>query len=186
VTEGLNRTSADHLRSSRLSLSLSLSLCIWFRVQNLTLPTLSPLASPAFQLPNPMGFLRRLFGFVSKKSKDKKKTGFPGRPPDPANAQTTSSELVDDLDPNKHAIAVAAATAAVAEAALAAAHAAAEVVRLTSAGPTRAPSGPQRRWTEEFAAVKIQSAFRAYLVSFIRYLFVSAPLIPFSKIYFKR
>jgi hypothetical protein len=133
-----------------------------------------------------MGFLRRLFGFVSKKSKDKKKTGFPGRPPDPANAQTTSSELVDDLDPNKHAIAVAAATAAVAEAALAAAHAAAEVVRLTSAGPTRAPSGPQRRWTEEFAAVKIQSAFRAYLVSFIRYLFVSAPLIPFSKIYFKR
>jgi hypothetical protein len=112
-----------------------------------------------------MGFLQRLFGFALRKSKDKKKRSFP---PDPANTQTTPSRLAGDLDPNKHAIAVAAATAAVAEAALAAAHAAAEVVRLTSAGPPRAPSTPQRRWTEESAAVKIQSAFRAYLVSFIR------------------
>lgn len=62
-------------------------------------------------------------------------------------------------DPNEHAIAVATATAAVAEAALAAAKAAAEVVRLTNnAGYV------SRRWSlEDFAAVKIQSAFRGYL-----------------------
>ena len=64
-------------------------------------------------------------------------------------------------DPNKHAIAVAAATAAVAEAALAAAKAAAEVVRLTNN-----TGYVSRRWSlEDFAAVKIQSAFRGYLVS---------------------
>lgn len=132
-----------------------------------------------------MGFLQRLFGFASKKSKNKKKKSFTGRQPDNSNTQTTSSRLADDLDPNKHAIAVAAATAAVAEAALAAAHAAAEVVRLTSAGAPRAPSAPQRRWTEAFAAVKIQSAFRAYLVSFSRYLFVCVSLIPSSKLILK-
>ncbi|XP_076915062.1 protein IQ-DOMAIN 24-like [Bidens hawaiensis] len=66
------------------------------------------------------------------------------------------------LDANKHAIAVAAATAAVAEAALAAAHAAAEVVRLTAGGGGgRACYDVERRRTA--AAVKIQSAFRAYL-----------------------
>jgi hypothetical protein len=92
------------------------------------------------------------------------------------------SRLVDDLDPNKHAIAIVAATAA--EAALAAVHAAAEVVRLTSAGATRVPFAPQRRWTEELTTVKIQSAFRAYLVSCIRYLFICISLIPCSKIYF--
>ncbi|KAK4436320.1 protein IQ-DOMAIN 14 [Sesamum alatum] len=74
------------------------------------------------------------------------------------------SPYVEGLDANKHAIAVAAATAAVAEAALAAAHAAAEVVRLTSGGGSgrNAPyvSGYRRL---VFAAVKIQSAFRAYL-----------------------
>lgn len=69
---------------------------------------------------------------------------------------------VSTVDQNKHAIAVAAATAAVAEAALAAAKAAAEVVRLTTTAP---PSGHvSRRWSlEDFAAVKIQSAFRGYL-----------------------
>ncbi|KAK6121779.1 hypothetical protein DH2020_044481 [Rehmannia glutinosa] len=68
------------------------------------------------------------------------------------------------IDANKHAIAVAAATAAVAEAALAAAQAAAEVVRLTSGGRSGrgAPCvGGDRR--PVLAAVKIQSAFRAYL-----------------------
>lgn len=85
--------------------------------------------------------------------------------------------FIESLDANKHAIAVAAATAAVAEAALAAAQAAAEVVRLTSvggttraassasasvsaAGGTSSGSSDRRR---ELAAVKIQSAFRAYL-----------------------
>lgn len=121
-----------------------------------------------------MGFLQRLFGFGTRKSKEKKKKrNFRGRQADPDTTQTTSvfidaASSADGLDSNKHAIAVAAATAAVAEAALAAAHAAAEVVRLTSAGSTRSPSaihvtGAQRRWTEELAAVKIQSAFRAYL-----------------------
>ncbi|KAJ6339194.1 hypothetical protein OIU77_007198 [Salix suchowensis] len=69
-------------------------------------------------------------------------------------------------DANKHAIAVAAATAAVAEAALAAAQAAAEVVRLTGGGGGgNVNGGSHRRFAEEVSAVKIQSAFRGYLVS---------------------
>ncbi|XP_057798562.1 protein IQ-DOMAIN 24-like [Salvia miltiorrhiza] len=66
------------------------------------------------------------------------------------------------LDANKHAIAVAAATAAVAEAALAAAHAAAQVVRLTTAAGSgrNVPAYDRRRVA---AVTKIQSAFRAYL-----------------------
>uniref|UniRef100_A0A5B7A203 Putative IQ-domain 24 n=1 Tax=Davidia involucrata TaxID=16924 RepID=A0A5B7A203_DAVIN len=77
---------------------------------------------------------------------------------------SSSSTYVEAVDANKHAIAVAAATAAVAEAALAAAQAAAEVVRLTRGGSRPATayvSGSHRQW--ELAAVKIQSAFRAYL-----------------------
>ncbi|CAH1453677.1 unnamed protein product [Lactuca virosa] len=62
----------------------------------------------------------------------------------------------DNEDPNKHAIALAAATAAVVDAAVAAAQAAAEVVRIT-----RRTTGYGVR--EDFAAVKIQSCFRAYL-----------------------
>lgn len=78
---------------------------------------------------------------------------------------SSSSNVVESLDANKHAIAVAAATAVVAEAALAAAQAAAEVVRLTSGGNRTA--GFAKRSLErrrEWAAVKIQSEFRAYLV----------------------
>ncbi|KAL8217909.1 hypothetical protein R6Q57_021282 [Mikania cordata] len=68
----------------------------------------------------------------------------------------------EPVDANRHAIAVAAATAAVAEAALAAAHAAAEVVRLTaSGGGNRVYHEGERRRVA--ASVKIQSAFRAYL-----------------------
>ncbi|XP_057978349.1 protein IQ-DOMAIN 22-like [Malania oleifera] len=72
----------------------------------------------------------------------------------------------DGVDPNKRAVAVAAATAAVAEAAVAAAQAAAVVVRLTSSG--RTATGPAYVGAgcvsrDEWAAVKIQAAFRAYL-----------------------
>ncbi|KAI3471110.1 hypothetical protein Pfo_027773 [Paulownia fortunei] len=75
-----------------------------------------------------------------------------------------ASPYVEGLDANKHAIAVAAATAAVAEAALAAAQAAAEVVRLTSGGGS-ARGAPYATGDRRpiLAAVKIQSAFRAYL-----------------------
>ncbi|CAK7335462.1 unnamed protein product [Dovyalis caffra] len=70
-------------------------------------------------------------------------------------------------DPNKHAIAVATATAAVAEAAVAAAQAAAEVVRLTSSGRSVTNSvayvSGSLGLRDDFAAVKIQAAFRGYL-----------------------
>ncbi|KAF5478319.1 hypothetical protein F2P56_004886 [Juglans regia] len=72
------------------------------------------------------------------------------------------------VDPSKHAIAVAAATAAVAEAAQAAAQAAAAVVRLTSSGRCASntaayASGSLVGAREELAAVKIQAAFRGCL-----------------------
>ncbi|KAL3585276.1 hypothetical protein D5086_012143 [Populus alba] len=60
----------------------------------------------------------------------------------------------------KYALTVALATAAAAEAAVAAAHAAAEVVRLTGASQS---SHLFTKGVETLAAIKIQSAFRAYL-----------------------
>lgn len=74
-------------------------------------------------------------------------------------------------DPTKHAMAVAAATAAVAEAAHAAAQAAAAVVRLTSSG--RCAGHPAAHVSgslvvaarEEWAALRIQSAYRGCLVA---------------------
>eukprot|EP00258_Populus_trichocarpa_P027282 XP_024443301.1 protein IQ-DOMAIN 1 isoform X2 [Populus trichocarpa] len=60
----------------------------------------------------------------------------------------------------KYALTVALATAAAADAAVAAAHAAAEVVRLTGASH---PSHHLAKGVETLAAIKIQSAFRAYL-----------------------
>lgn len=136
-----------------------------------------------------MGFLRRLFGFGTRKhnkpksAKEKKKRYFNIGSLVPANTHTTPPRHIDspyatDLDASKRAIAVAAATAAVAEAALAAAHAAAEVVRLTntstSAGGTSSAlvGSSYRRWTDDLAAVRIQSAFRGYLVSRLLLCFV--------------
>lgn len=127
-----------------------------------------------------MGFLRRLFGAKkpgsssdgsgtkSDKDNNKRRWSFGKQsskrkslPPPSAFNQFDSST---PLERNKHAIAVAAATAAVAEAALAAAHAAAEVVRLTSSGVAGSSNKARGlRLPEEIAAVKIQSAFRGYL-----------------------
>lgn len=75
----------------------------------------------------------------------------------------------DDNEASRHAIAVATATAAVAEAAVAAAHAAAAVVHLTSSGRNISTAACVRYGSrEEWAAVAIQSHFRAYLVSSVR------------------
>lgn len=75
----------------------------------------------------------------------------------------TAAALNNDVDPEKHAISVAKSTAVVAEAAVATAQAAAVVVRLTSSGRCIPAAGATE--LEELAAVKIQSAFRGYLVS---------------------
>ncbi|GMY19059.1 protein IQ-DOMAIN 12 [Fagus crenata] len=69
----------------------------------------------------------------------------------------------------KHALTVAIATAAAAKAAVAAAHAAAEVVRLTGASQSCQRSTKQDR---NLAAIKIQSAYRAHLVSSFKYLLI--------------
>ncbi|XP_065858177.1 protein IQ-DOMAIN 22 isoform X2 [Euphorbia lathyris] len=85
------------------------------------------------------------------------------------NAQSSSVSSQFEEDPNRHAIAVAAAKADVAEKAVVAANAAAEAVRLMSSGRcagnpvTAYGSGSRGGWREDFAAVKIQSAFRGYL-----------------------
>ncbi|KAI3803384.1 hypothetical protein L1987_31535 [Smallanthus sonchifolius] len=65
----------------------------------------------------------------------------------------------DEKEQNQHAIAVAAATAAAADAAVAAAQAAVAVVRLTSLSRGTLFNGGGERW----AAVKIQTNFRAHL-----------------------
>lgn len=64
----------------------------------------------------------------------------------------------------KHALVVAIATTAAAEAAIAAAHAAAEVVKLTGASRSYSFLSKGDR---SLAAIKIQSAYRAHLVSFL-------------------
>lgn len=79
----------------------------------------------------------------------------------------TASPYAEAVDADKHAIAVATARAAVAEAALAAAHAAVEVVRLTRGGVGEYVNLDRRRMV---AAVKIQSAYRACLVSNLNFL----------------
>lgn len=65
-----------------------------------------------------------------------------------------------EKEQSKHAIAVAAATSAAADAAVAAAQAAVAVVRLTSQGRGTMFGGGRERW----AAVRIQTIFRGYLV----------------------
>jgi hypothetical protein len=82
----------------------------------------------------------------------------------------THRDRDQDQDQSKHAIAVAAATAAAADAAVAAAQAAVAVVRLTSKG--RAPLFAVA------AAVRIQTAFRGFLVSGKATFFFSFPHYP--------
>lgn len=72
--------------------------------------------------------------------------------------QKTLREATEEQ--RKHALTVAIATAAAAEVAVAAAHAAAEVVRLTSASHSCKRSTKRAR---NLAAIKIQSAYRAHL-----------------------
>lgn len=93
---------------------------------------------------------------------------------------TTSQSLIPQLEeikeaklseidggPSKHAYSVALASAVAAEAAAVAAQAAAEVVRLTAATNTSVSTGTSRvtrKSKEEIAAIKIQTAFRGFLV----------------------
>lgn len=81
--------------------------------------------------------------------------------PAPAPAVEDVKLTEAENEQSKHAYSVALATAVAAEAAVAAAQAAAEVVRLTAA--TRF-SGKSR---EEVAAIKIQTAFRGFMVLLI-------------------
>lgn len=74
-----------------------------------------------------------------------------------------------EKEQNKHAIAVAAATAAAADAAVVAAQAAAAVVKLTSQGKGGGVAYGRR---EKWAAVKIQTFFRGYLVISLFTLFL--------------
>jgi hypothetical protein len=119
------------------------------------------------------GLLGKKPGEQQKPAKEKKRWGigksFREKSPAPAERPSATPrrgcaarEDEGDDEQSKRAIAVAAATAAVAEAAVAAAQAAAAVVRLTSSGRC-APAVAKR---EGWAAVRIQAAFRGYLVSF--------------------
>ncbi|CAL9008640.1 unnamed protein product [Prunus brigantina] len=126
-----------------------------------------------------MGFFRRLFGpkrpknttlpTANHNNKENRTTSASNKQKLTTASTSSAAQEWAGLDANKHAIAVAAATAAVAEAALAAAHAAAEVVRLTNgAGPGTSehvslPVAASASVSRHLAAVKIQSAFRRYL-----------------------
>lgn len=74
--------------------------------------------------------------------------------------RSISYTSASEKEQNRHAIAVAAATAAAADAAVAAAQAAMAVVRLTSQGRGALSASSREKW----AAIKIQSVFRGYLV----------------------
>ncbi|XP_068344796.1 protein IQ-DOMAIN 11 [Pyrus communis] len=105
-----------------------------------------------------------------------------GRPsltaPSPTSPSKERTRNESDEEQSKHAMSVAIASTAAAEAAVAAAHAAVEVVRLTGTQPSSSDqcleeeakvlsvTTAQRKATErvqEFAVVKIQTAFRGYL-----------------------
>ncbi|XP_068661204.1 protein IQ-DOMAIN 12-like [Aristolochia californica] len=97
---------------------------------------------------------RRVFLFGRLKSKK----SLPAIAASSARIERTLSEVEEEQ--SKHAMAVAIATTAAAEAAVAAAKAAADVVRLTGTPTWQRQSDLRSR---EMAAIKIQTAFRAYL-----------------------
>ncbi|KAK9724575.1 hypothetical protein RND81_05G083600 [Saponaria officinalis] len=106
-----------------------------------------------------MGKPSKWFNKLFRRCRDRKTV-----PNDTSPAVETNYYNRNGVDSNKHAIAVAAATAAVAEAAFTAAKAAAEVVRLTSNVCNLNGEVSRRRlFFDDLAAVKIQSAFRGYL-----------------------
>lgn len=115
-------------------------------------------------------WLKNFFGIKrDKENKQNSNSGHPRRMKHVANTASEASWLQsfyteNEKEQNKHAIAVAAATAAAADAAVAAAQAAVAVVRLTSNGRF---CGRYENW----AAVKIQTVFRGYLVSFFPFLY---------------
>jgi len=119
-------------------------------------------------------------GSLAPDKKEKKRWSFakPGKDVPssvPATDSTWLRSYYDDTenDQNKHAIAVAAATAAAADAAVAAAQAAVAVVRLTSQGRGALFSGSREKW----AAVKIQTFFRGYLVCVFSFFMVQIKLV---------
>ncbi|XP_027362006.1 protein IQ-DOMAIN 14-like [Abrus precatorius] len=118
----------------------------WFRgILGLKRPD-SP--SPSVSLPKPPKEKRRWSFVKSYREKDH---------------ATVQHHSVEPAEPHDHSVAVAAATAAIAEAAVAAAHAAAAVARLTSSGRCAASTAGGIVRSEEWAAIKIQSAFRGSL-----------------------
>ncbi|ONI06971.1 hypothetical protein PRUPE_5G092600 [Prunus persica] len=135
----------------------------WFR-SILGLKKPDPTHQTSTSSPKPPTKDKRRWSFVKSYREKNHHRHQNDTPPLPSDS---SNDAV--VDPNKHAIAVAAATAAVAEAAVAAAQAAAAVVRLTSSG--RCPSNPAAHVStaligvreEEWAALKIQAAFRGCL-----------------------
>lgn len=99
----------------------------------------------------------------------------------PAEAAWLRSYYNDtEKEQNKHAIVVAAATAAAADAAVAAAQAAVAVVRLTSHGRGTMFGGGREKW----AAVKIQTVFRGYLVSELSFNYKHSVCFPVNTTFF--
>ena len=91
-------------------------------------------------------------------------------PPPPVEEEVKLTNAENEQ--SDHAYSVAVASAAAADAAVAAAQAATEVVRLTSV--TRF-AGKSR---EEVAAIKIQTAFRGYMVRVRLFFFLLFSLLP--------
>ena len=110
-------------------------------------------------------------GSLAPDKKEKKRWSFAKPPPSSVPATDNNNTWLrsyiseTENEQNKHAIAVAAATAAAADAAVAAAQAAVAVVRLTSQGRGALFSGSREKW----AAVKIQTFFRGYLVCILSF-----------------